>query len=65
MLIELEKSCRNFLKDEDGLALAEYLILLGLLVGSVIVAILAIGGQLETAWDNWADWFVGKNNAPG
>jgi pilus assembly protein Flp/PilA len=65
MLVQLKRTYSIFLKDENGLALTEYLILLGLLVGTVIISVLAIGGHLETAWDNWANWFVGRLAAPG
>lgn len=48
----------TFAREEDGIALTEYLILLGLLTGGVIVSVLAIGGNLNTAWDGWSDWFT-------
>jgi pilus assembly protein Flp/PilA len=57
MLKKLNKLCVGFVKDEEGLALTEYLILLGLLTAGVITAVIAVGGSLETAWENWADWF--------
>lgn len=47
----------RFKKDEDGLALTEYLILLGLLTAGVITAVLAIGGNLNAAWTGWSGWF--------
>ncbi|MFC6639824.1 hypothetical protein GV827_20290 [Sulfitobacter sp. JBTF-M27] len=46
----------RFRKEEDGLALTEYLILLGLLTGAVIVAVLAFGTQLGVLWQEWATW---------
>lgn len=51
----------RFTRDEDGLALTEYLILLGLLVGGVVAAVLLIGEDLSTAWDSWATWFDTAN----
>ena len=48
----------DFVKEEDGLALTEYLILLGLLVGAVIASVLIIGTELADAWEDWADFFV-------
>ena len=57
MLQKFKNLCTDFAKDEEGLALTEYLILLGLLTGGVIIAVLAIGGSLNTAWTGWADWF--------
>lgn len=57
MLHKFNKLCVEFAKDEEGLALTEYLILLGLLTAGVIVSVLAIGGSLSNAWGNWATWF--------
>lgn len=47
---------RRFLKEEDGIALSEYLVVLGLMLGGVITAVTLFGTNLNTAWDNWADW---------
>lgn len=57
----INKLFHSFMKDEEGLALTEYLILLGLLTGSVVVAVIAIGGDLSTAWGSWQLWFAGTN----
>ena len=45
--------------EEDGLALTEYLILLGLLTGAVVAAVLLFGTNLGLQWDAWADWLTG------
>lgn len=58
MLQKINKVCVDFVKNEDGLALTEYLILLGLLTAGVIAAVLSIGGSLQTAWQGWASWFT-------
>ncbi|MCA0043918.1 Flp family type IVb pilin [Celeribacter litoreus] len=51
--------------EEDGLALTEYLILLGLLTVVVIGAVIAFGESLGIAWQGWADWIKGlEDNAP-
>jgi pilus assembly protein Flp/PilA len=55
---------KTFRKEEDGLALTEYLILLGLLVGGVILSVLTIGGELTTAWGDWATFFEAQNFSP-
>lgn len=47
---------RRFKDDEEGLALSEYLVVLGLLIGGVIAAVLVFGENLATAWENWAGW---------
>ncbi|WP_087004196.1 hypothetical protein [Rhizobium sullae] len=57
----LVNSVRAFAREEDGVALTEYLILLGLLVGGVVASIVLIGGQLNTAWGSWATWFAAQN----
>ena len=41
---------RAFVREEDGVALTEYLVLLGLLVGGVIAAVILAGTNLVTAW---------------
>lgn len=48
----------RFVHDEDGLALTEYLVLLGLLVGGVIAAVIAFSGGLSDAWDSWTGFFT-------
>ena len=37
-------------RDEDGAALIEYTVLLGILVVSVIAIIVAVGGWVNTQW---------------
>lgn len=51
-------SRRDFGKDQRGLVLTEYLILLGLLVGAAVISVLSIGDTLGTAWRSW-DGFYG------
>lgn len=51
-------------KQEEGLALTEYLILLGLLTAAVVVAITAFGGGLEAAWTSWTTWLDTNTGAP-
>ncbi|MDC7743740.1 Flp family type IVb pilin [Rhizobium binxianense] len=55
---------RAFAREEDGVALTEYLILLALLVGGVIVAVTAAGANLSAAWNTWATWFTANVSAP-
>ena len=49
---------RRLNDDEDGLALTEYLILLGLLTGAVIGAVIVFGTQLGVAWTSWGTWIT-------
>ncbi|UWP87849.1 hypothetical protein K3X13_07745 [Aliiroseovarius crassostreae] len=61
----IEKLVLRFRKDEDGIALTEYLILLGLLTAAVIAAVLLFGEQLGLRWDTWAQWMSSTQlNAP-
>jgi pilus assembly protein Flp/PilA len=64
MIIKAITMLQSFRKEEDGLALTEYLILLGLLTGAVILAIGAFGTELGTQWQGWADWLEGLTGAP-
>jgi pilus assembly protein Flp/PilA len=49
---------RAFASEEDGIALTEYLILLGMLVGGVIAAVKLSGGNLGNSWTKWANFFT-------
>ncbi|MEE3359842.1 MAG: hypothetical protein VX248_07820 [Pseudomonadota bacterium] len=55
---------RRMRDEEEGLALTEYLILLGLLTAAVVLAVLAFGGNLGTQWQAWANWLTGLNAPP-
>jgi pilus assembly protein Flp/PilA len=56
----LVNSVRAFAREEDGIALTEYLVLLGLLVGGVITAVATVSGNLSTAWTSWGTFFTGN-----
>lgn len=62
MIIKAITMLQSFRKEEDGLALTEYLILLGLLVGGVIIAVGVLGTNLSTAWTEWSTYFTGAND---
>jgi len=49
---------RAFAREEDGVALTEYLILLALLVGGVIAAVTVAGSNLSDAWEAWGTWWT-------
>jgi len=53
------KNIRAFAAEEDGVALTEYLILLGLLVGGVIVTVGLAGSSLDGAWTTWSTFWDG------
>lgn len=44
----------RFRKDERGLALTEYLLLLGLLTGGTLFSVQAVGGKMGAGWQSWA-----------
>ena len=46
----------TFRRDEEGVALTEYILMLGLLIGGVIVAVALFGTNLSAAWSAWANW---------
>ena len=52
---------RAFAREEDGIALTEYLILLGILTGGVVASVLIVGTQLSSAWGTWSTWFTSVN----
>ncbi len=54
----------RFQDDEEGLALTEYLLLLGLLTSAVILAVLAFGAQLGVLWEGWVAFIEGMTPAP-
>ena len=56
MLNKAITALQAFRKEEDGLALTEYLILLGLLTAAVITAVALFGTNLGAAWGGWATW---------
>ena len=43
---------KKFGKDEEGAALVEYTVLLGILLVAVIVTIGSVGGWIGTQWTN-------------
>lgn len=65
MIIKAITMLQAFRKEEDGLALTEYLILLGLLTAAVIIAVAAFGTNLGTAWGGWAAWIAATFGAGG
>ncbi|MGG7646069.1 Flp family type IVb pilin [Rhodovulum sp. YNF3179] len=56
MLIRFKNLLARFRRDEDGLALTEYVVLLGLLTAAVVVAVNLFGANLAGIWSDWASW---------
>ena len=55
---------RRLRDEEDGLALTEYLILLGLLTAAVVGAVLVFGQTLGAQWTAWSTWLTGLAPPP-
>lgn len=55
---------RVFAREEDGVALTEYLILLGLLVGGVVGTVIAAGDNLDAAWATWGSFWTQTQYTP-
>ena len=55
---------RAFAREEDGVALTEYLILLGLLIGGAITAVSTAGVNLSDAWETWGTWWTTNLEPP-
>ncbi len=47
---DLKNLLQGLRKDEDGAALIEYTVLLGILVVTVIATIIAVGGWVNNKW---------------
>ena len=50
ILSKLKPILNRFKKDEDGAALIEYTVLLGILLIATIAIIVAIGGWISSEW---------------
>jgi pilus assembly protein Flp/PilA len=51
LLDQLKSYVTHFKKDEDGAALIEYTVLLGILLIAVIAVITSVGGWINGKWD--------------
>ena len=60
----LSNLVKRFHSEEEGLALTEYMILLGLLTAVVITAVTLYGTNLGDLWQGWADWLGDQQGAP-
>lgn len=58
MFRNIKKMFDSFVQEEAGLAMTEYLILLGMLAGTAIAAVAVVGANLESTWLSWAAWFT-------
>lgn len=44
------QAAKNLIKDEEGAALIEYTVLLGILLVAVIAVIVSVGGWISAKW---------------
>jgi len=51
-MTKLANFARRFVADEEGAALIEYTVLIGIMLVAVIAAIIAVGGWINTQWTN-------------
>ena len=63
-MTKIVETFRAFSAEESGAALTEYIVLLGILVGGVIVAVTAFGSGLNTVWSSWGVWIGSVPSAP-
>jgi pilus assembly protein Flp/PilA len=64
MFLKALVALQTFRKEEDGLALTEYLVLLGLLTAAVIAAVTLLGTNIGLAFTDWAGWITTNLGAP-
>jgi Flp pilus assembly pilin Flp len=59
----LARSIRRFLIREDGPTVAEYAVMLALMVGMVIAIVSALGGSTSSWWQGNADKIIHASQA--
>ena len=55
---------RSFAEEEDGASLAEYLVLMGVIVALLVTAVAFFGTAMATAFSSWGSWFADES-VPG
>ena len=63
LLTRVGATVTSFAKKEDGASLAEYLVLMGVIVAAVIGAISFFGTEIATAFSSWGSW-IADNSGP-
>ena len=52
----MKKLLSQFVREEDGAAMIEYSVLIGLITAATIATIVLVGGWVDGQWDNlWAE----------
>ena len=54
----------KLVKDEDGAAMVEYTVLLGLILAVGVTIMATVGGQLQTTWNTLSTALAGPAPAP-
>ena len=49
-MTKIANLAKRFVADEEGAALIEYTVLIGIMLVAVIAAIIAVGGWVNTKW---------------
>ena len=49
-MMKLLNVAKRFVADEEGAALVEYTVLIGIMLVAVIAAIISVGGWVNTKW---------------
>ncbi len=60
----LSKFAVAFVKDEEGAALTEYLVLIGLITAAAVAATILFGNTLANTFNDWSTWIGTNLNAP-
>ena len=56
---------RSFAEEEDGASLAEYLVLMGVIVALLVTAVAFFGDAMATAFSLWGTWIADNSGVPG
>jgi pilus assembly protein Flp/PilA len=51
-MTKIANLAKRFVADEDGAALVEYTVLIGIMLVAVIGTIITVGGWVNTKWSN-------------
>ena len=65
LLTRVGATVTSFAKEEDGASLAEYLVLMGVIVALLVTAVAFFGGAMATAFSSWGSWIADDSGAPG
>ena len=64
MFVQLKRMIIGFKQADEGLALTEYVVLLGVLVAGVASAVTFFGDSLADLWVAWSEWVENRATPP-